>query len=380
MNILFNFSTLKIGGGQNVALNFLNDLIKRNSIKPTYYFLVVKDSTIHQLLLDNNVENIFTTYSSPIKRILKELFYVSSIVRKYKVDLVYSYFGHALFRGKIPQVSGVAISNVFFPEIDFWQGSRLSVFVNKLIDKYRIYGVKKADALIFENKSMEKRSHLLYGIQSEKTTFIPPSLNLSFESTDLNLPKLQKDATKLLMLCGWQLNKNIMNVPIIASHLKKKNKKFQFVITAPLDNSKYHKAFIELTERYQVQDMIYITGSISKSQLKSLYEQIDFVLLMSKLESFSNNIIEAWYFNKPLIVSNEAWSRSICNDAAYYIDRSSTTKTAESIITFNMNENLQQEVINQGLLELKTYPTITEKTDMELTFLNKIYNEYKIKS
>ena len=64
-------------------------------------------------------------------------------------------------------------------------------------------------------------------------------------------------------------------------------------------------------------------GQINHYELKNLYKNIDYVFLLSQLESFSNNIIESWYFRKLLIVSNEEWSRSICKEGACYVERNS---------------------------------------------------------
>ena len=123
MNILINLSTLKKGGGQNVGLNFLSGLLELKDYNDTYFFLVVKNSHIHDFLLDNNRKNILITSPSPIKRIYKEVFTMSSIFRKLKIDVIYTYFGYGLFRSDIPQICGVAVSNIFFPEIKFWHGN-----------------------------------------------------------------------------------------------------------------------------------------------------------------------------------------------------------------------------------------------------------------
>ena len=123
--------------------------------------------------------------------------------------------------------------------------------------------------------------------------------------------------------------------------------------------------------------MISVIGPVRKQQLKSLYDQIDFVLLMSKLESFSNNIIEAWHFKKPLIISDEEWARSICKNAAYYINRESSRNIAYSIQDLKSNSMQQNELVKEGVEQIKNYPSISEKTRREISFIERIYNEIK---
>jgi len=376
MIVLINTSNLKKGGGQNVALNFLHGLFEINDNKNIYYFLVVENSPIHQFLKQKKQQNILTTSSSPGKRVFLEFFKFSSVFKKLNIDIIYTYFGYGLFKCRIPQVCGVAISNVFFPEIKFWQGGFFNVFIRKMIDKYRIYGIKKANALIFENKIMEERSHSLFRISPKSTIYIPPSFNPYFEQKELNLQELKQKTTKVLMLCEWQRNKNVMKVPEIASYIKKTNLDFQFIVTAPEDFSKEHKEFLKLIDKYGVKEMISIIGPVPKEKLSSLYSQIDIVLLMSKLESFSNNIIEAWYFKKPLAIHKAQWSKEICKDSAFYIDRNSPPDIAESLLKLKNSQSIQNELIRNGLKQLKNYPSIKEKIIMELSFIEKIYYEF----
>lgn len=376
MNILFNFSTLKKGGGQNVGLNFICALFEIENQSNKYYFLVVKNSEIHRYLLKKDCMNIILTSSSPVKRTLLEIFKIPHLLKRFKIDIIYTYFGFALFTRKIPQVCGVAVSNIFFPEIEFWEGNLFNKIVKNAIDKYRIYGIKNATALIFENKAMEEKCHSMFKISPGKTIYIPPSFNPDFENKEVKLPNLNKRTTKLLMLCSWQRNKNILRVPEIAYCLKKTNQDFHFIITAPKNYSDEHIQFINLQKRLKVEDMITLMGPIQKPELRSLYSQIDFVLLMSKLESFSNNIIEAFYFKKPLIISNGKWSRQICKDAAYYINRDSPEQIAEALVKLRKDDKLQSDLIKKGNLQLDNYPSIKEKAEQEILFLKKIYNEF----
>jgi hypothetical protein len=91
-----------------------------------------------------------------------------------------------------------------------------------------------------------------------------------------------------------------------------------------------------------------------------LYEQIDFVFLLSKLESFSNNIIEAWNFKKPLLISDEIWSRSICSNAAVYVPRNDVGQIVSSIEKLIEDKIFHNLIIENGSRQILSYPNIDE--------------------
>ena len=214
----------------------------------------------------------------------------------------------------------------------------------------------------------------LYKINPNRVIFIKPSISEEkTKSLKMNNISFESKKTRLLLLSGWQLNKNIMKVPEIAFELKKKNIEFEFVITAPKDNSKYQKDFNKLVTEYDVENFINHIGTISNADLPSLYCTIDYVFLMSKVESFSNNIIEAWTFERPLFISNAEWARDICKNAAIYVNRDSAPEIAQIIINAISEKKIIKEVVDNGKEQLRTYPSINEKTIEEIKFLNKIY-------
>lgn len=377
MNILINFSTLKEGGGQNVGLNFLSAFKKNNHTEIRYYFLVVKNSAIHLFLKNDNNSNIIITFKNPYLRIINEFLLGWYILWKYRIDAIYTYFGYGLFPLSTPQIIGVAVSNLFYPEIDFWQEYHgLSKIKLKLIDKYRKFGINRAAGLIFENRMMQNRCVELFRINSKKTKFILPSIDISFSTKELKIPLINNSSIKILLLCGWQKNKNILKIPAIANELKKSNKKFVFVITAPPDNSEDHCIFRKLVNYYCLNDMVILIGPIKKEYLRSLYQQVDIVLLISKLESFSNNIIESWYFEKPLIITDAEWSRSICAQAAHYVEIDSIDSISNGILEIANSVNMINEIIKNGRNQLKVYPTIEEKTNEEIIFIKSIIENH----
>lgn len=373
MNILINFSTLKSGGGQNVAMNFLHAIENMNIKDVSLYYFVAEGFSLHNYFKQKKYINFYAVPTHPIKRIIFEIFQSKKILMAQKIDIIYSYFGIGFFTKDIPQVSGSADSNLYFPEVDFWNHYHgMSRLKRKLIDMYRVWGLKRATAVVFENKALEKRSYKLYGLK--KTVTIKPSINFDFESQEYSLLVTIKPGTPLgLFLCGWQYNKNIMLIPDIALELKKANQDFHFLLTAPLDNSQIHQEFIELVRKNRVEDMITVTGQIKKEELASLYSQIDYVFLLSKLESFSNNIIESWYFEKPLIVADELWSREICQDAAIYVNRDSALEIANTLISYIGDSDLLKDILSNSQKVLDEYPSIEERIEKEMEFVKNVY-------
>ena len=148
-----------------------------------------------------------------------------------------------------------------------------------------------------------------------------------------------------------------------------------FVITAPPDYSKEHKDFMALVLKYRVEKYILIIGPIEKDCLSELYKKIDFVFLLSKLESFSNNIIESWYFKKLLIVSDELWAKSICKDTCFYVNRDDSASIADAIIHLIENPLKVKNFVNLGNQILKSYPSIKKRINQELEYIKAIQNK-----
>lgn len=373
INLLINFATQKTGGGQNVALNFLYAIAKNPLSDVNCYYLVAKDSQIHRYLEKQGSKQYIIVSQNPVLRILFEFFLGWFYLNKLKINIVYSYFGYAWFPKRYPQISGSADSNLYFPEIDFWYGYRgINRLKKTLVDYYRICGVKRSSAVVFENEALEERGRSIYSLLN--TCVIKPSIFVNENKLDFKLPcNVGKEVKRGLFLCGWHLNKKIMLIPLLAAELRTRKRPFAFFLTAPLDNSEEHKQFCELVRLHNVEDMVFITGPVHKDELSSLYTQIDYVFLLSKLESFSNNIIEAWFFRKPLLVADELWSRSICKEAAIYVNRDSVTDIADKLCFLLDSNTAYDQVIERGAKILHEYPTIQDRIKQEMEYIKYVF-------
>lgn len=371
--LLINLGPLKKGGGQNVALNFIQVLQRNSSHTFEFYFIVCESSLILDLLKKSRwKENLIIVSANPILRILQEMTSIKRFIKDEKIGVVYTYFGFGLFGSNVKQIIGSADSNLYFPEVDFWHTEKpLEKIKRFLVDKYRVYGLKNSSGVIFENKAMYKRASSIFGLKSK--TLILPSIDKPKEVTSLNTT-FEKKAVKVLMLCGWQRNKNILLIPELAHKLRAIGVNIQFVITVHKDNSSCSDEFFKLVEKWDVNNLIDCIGPVKKSQLPDLYNKIDQVILLSLLESFSNNIIEAWYFKKPLIISDELWSKSICFDAVTYVPRDDVNFIALEIKKLADSSDLVSKLVAKGTKALEQFPDINERLEQELKYIETFYD------
>jgi glycosyltransferase involved in cell wall biosynthesis len=374
MKIVVNFGPLKQGGGQNVGMNFLMGLKAMSPLEHNLFFLVAEGSMLHAYMEKSGMacDKYHVVPANPLLRLLKEIFVLSPLFIFRKVDVVYSCFGYGLFLGRVPQVSGSAVSNIYYPEIDFWAEYHGVVrFKLFLIDAFRRWAAKRAAVVIVENRSIERRAQEFLGLRH--AMLVLPSI-AEFESANAyRLPTGAAEAERrILFLCGWQRNKDVMLIPDIAYELMSMGKAFRIILSAPRDGSPDHLMFERRTRQLGVEHMISIVGPVDKSCLASLYGQVDFVMLLSKLESFSNNIIEAWYYRRPLVATDAEWAREICGDSACYVNRESARDIAQELTELDRSPEKVQRLVECGGRLLATYPRIAERTKSELAILESV--------
>lgn len=376
MKTLINFAPLKSGGGQNVGLNFIHTLVNGEYRLQEYHFLVTKDSQIDRFLTSHKIEQVTRVSPKPFVRIIQEVYFGQLYMQKLNIDIVYTIFGIGLFPSKYPQVAGSAVSNIFFPEIKFWEGySRRQLWLKKLTDYFRIYALKRAKAVIFENEAMKERGEQLFGLS--EAVYIPPAVKTSYNkgcalalSIDINTPTG-------LFLCGWQNNKGIWMIPEILAEFKRQNLAFQIVLTADTGEKHQYDLFKAQLAQHNVLDRVIFSGTVDKSQLPGLYASVDYVFLLSKLESFSNNIIESWFFEKPLVVSDEIWANTICQKSAIYVDRENSKDIFEKVVLLEKDQAYRDSIVEAGRQRLKLFPSIEEKVRAELKYVDYVYSTFK---
>lgn len=373
MKILVNLSSQKMGGGLTVATNFVSAIVNNPDSfgEMEFLFVIVKNSSLKKLLVKSGYSFIEVS-SNPVIRILTEIFYISFIIYFKNIDAIYNYFHYGFYITQKQQIVGTADSNIYYPEIRFWNNlSTLSLIKKRLIDNYRIFGVKNANGVIFENPSLEQRGKKLYGLK--KTIYIKPAVEC-FESNS-HQNNTSKNLYTGLFLCSWQENKNYKIIPQILNTARLSSFPLKIIFTAPLDDSVECKDFQNQIKNLKLEDHIIMTGTISKVDLQNLYNQVDFIFLLSNLESFSNNIIESWLYKRLLIISDLEWARSICGNAVLYVDRNNPNDIVHKLKMLMSDLEEIKKILEEGSKKLMGYNTALEKAKREIFFIKKVISD-----
>ena len=301
------------------------------------------------------------------------------LVARHKPDIVYSQFGPGLPKVRVPAVVGSAYSNLYYPDVDFWGNWPLfHRGIYRLRDAFRLRRTLQADALVFETEILAERAKALFAWPGDRVAVIKPSPS-PFVQPSKSHKEVAEKCSKLphgfrvLLLSGWHPNKGLGMLPRIAAAVQAESgeKDYHFVTTL----SEAHPASRKIREEAKalgVARNISFFDSVEVSGCVELYRNSDAVLLLSVLESFSNNIVEAWVMRRPLVITDAEWSRHTCGGGAEYVDRSDPRAIAVALVRLRRDHEYRRRLVESGTEMLRQYPDPQQKFKEYVRFLEQV--------
>jgi glycosyltransferase involved in cell wall biosynthesis len=110
---------------------------------------------------------------------------------------------------------------------------------------------------------------------------------------------------------------------------------------------------------------------VNNTEVDQLISSCDAMINIAKLESFSNNFVEAWQMKKLLLVTDADWSRDSCGNAAFYLDVENLEILSNQLIGIITNNSLRNEIILNGENHIQSYPSPIEKMTLFVDIINK---------
>lgn len=341
-NVYVNLVPIKSGGGLQNALNLINGFSELEDTDE--YIYIIRSMKLKEKLEEKGLkykiinDNIFC-------RLIYELFYFNR-----KKAIIFTLFGgKPLISYGCKTISGCAYSNLFYPEIDFWEYlNPLQRFKKKLIDWYRYYLTKKSDVIIFETETLKNRAELITDFQNKRLEVVKMAVNKDLKRLDdNNLMNSRSNTFNILYLASSHPNKRQHLIVPIAEEMRKMNIKCKFILT--MNNNSYTDEIKESINNLKLFEYIQIIPPVSPDEISAVISNSDSLINIAKLESFSNNFVEAWTFQKPLIVTEADWSRDNCKNAALYINPEDPEASANAIIRLINDKHLREYFVDEGI-------------------------------
>lgn len=274
-------------------------------------------------------------------------------------------------------VVGVAVSNLFYPEVPFWHEYPWHYRLKRhVVDAYRRWSIGQADYWVFETPILARRAVELARFPEARVGVVrmAPSTLVSPQAVhpeavagfERRLPK----AFRMLFLCGANPNKRLHRLPAIARELIRAGRgNIAFITTFDPTNA-WGKRVLSTAEAIGVGDLFVNLGPVAQSAVASLISCCDAMGTFSVLESFSNNFVEAWRMGKPLVVTDADWARDACGRGAIYVDPEAPRYTASVLASLASDAGWANSLAELGARQLATYPSAEGKLTTYLEHLD----------
>jgi glycosyltransferase involved in cell wall biosynthesis len=362
MKLLINTSTLYVGGGLQVALSFIHELINIKDNNNYYIFLSL---AINKQINKNNFDDRFKFYlieTSPAKIITRNKVnkILNTLEKKINPDIVFTIFGPSYWKPSAIHLLGFADGWVYNPNsIVFNKLSFIKRIKMRMLSKYKLHHLhKNADYYVLETEDAITKLSSIMKSEIDKFYVVGNTYNNVFDSTlyinNTNefykkLPVKEINEFRFMYIAHNHPSKNLGIIKFLIPFLKDYN--IKFVLT--IDEVSYENLFKDTDAK----DYIMNIGSIDVISCPSIYHQCDALFAPTLLETFSAAYPEAMKMNKPILTSEYSFAIDICKDAALYFDPLNPKEIANKIKQLIKNKNLQNKLIEEGNKRLKEFET-----------------------
>lgn len=356
MNFLFDFGAIKTGGGVQLSVNFLSLLDRLKPADMNIFLLIPEVGALSKLSLAGKYAGLFVSPNSFGKRFLFEHVHLQNLIRRNRIDHLFTFFGAGLPHPKdVRSVVTVAYPIICYPESPYWNYlDRNKQAYVRCLNILRRHRLRNASAIIAETTVMRTRIARSVKFPAERITVIPPVPSQYVEpiKSQRALP-----SRRFLFISGNDSHKNLWRLPSIAQYMRAMGEKdFMFLLTT--SREAYLKSLKEPGVREDFIDAHFtFLGSIPPQRIMEVYRQADVVVSLSDLESFSNNYMEAWTTRLPLVVSDRDFSRNICKDSAVYVEPHSPEEVAKQLCLVAQDHSLKDRLVKAGIERLSHLPT-----------------------
>jgi len=302
VNIAFNTLSAKAGAGISVFQSLLPVLAEVDQKNQYYVFTgkyqheIIKaiPESFNKIIL-NNVP------SNPYKRVLWEQLRYPFLLKKYKIDLLYSVGNITTIFAPCKILLFIENPNPFTKVVKKWS------FKERIRNHFLFYlgwlSSKRAKRIRFCSKRSMEIIRKIYKIPEEKCFVLPHGIN--FDNFNVKENILNQDRY-ILTVSVVAPHKNL-EVLIRAFGILKKKNIYNGKLYIVGDFEPYRFYYLELKDiikTLKLDNEVVFTGKVKYQEIQTYYQHAEIFVFPSLEETFGIPLIEALYNNLPVIASD----------------------------------------------------------------------------
>lgn len=382
MKVLLDASICSKGGGIQVALALIENISKDQNFE----VVCIVNPEIDQQLSLRAKENITHYYVEKIEPIYKKISQgkrIAEIEKRHKPDLVFVVFGPSYWRSEAPCIQGFALPLMVYENTRnfIYKNDLKSKLYQKILNYFKARMFKKnADYAVVETQTFKHRLSSFMNFDDSKIFVVENSFNSNFliESDNLNKNLCQSDWLNIFIPSAYYPHKNLDILVDVAYFLKNDfnfKLKFNFLINKESEN---WENIVSLAKSKNVEEFFSTYGVVPNVKMKELYIINDFVLLPTLAEASTAVYPESFISQKVLLTSDIDFARELCGNAAIFFDPLNAYDIAEKIVTTFKDQELQAQLIHNGLERVKdTYLSPEQKWSKQKSMLLNLIGNLK---
>lgn len=364
MKVLLDLGAIKTGGGVQLALNFVRHVRDHRDPGDEIFILVAAGSLLEQEAKALAVSGIWPSPRGYLRRALFEYLKLPGLLRAHGVAVVFTFFGAGL-----PRPSGTravvtaAYPIICYPESAYWQYERpLRRSFNRVRNWLRCRRLRKADVILAETEIMRARLAHTLGFDATRIHLLPPAVS-AFAVPSERTERTGAPVT-FVIVSDNSHHKNIWRLYAIAREMRRLGyADFRFIMTIT------EGAFrADIPERPVAESVLrehfVCLGPVAPTRIMEVYRQADVMVIISDLESFSNNYLEAWRVGLPVIASDRDFARHICGDSAVYVEPHQPQAAAPEFVRVANDAGLRRALVESGRARLMSLPSLEARCAM----------------
>jgi glycosyltransferase involved in cell wall biosynthesis len=359
MHLFINALASSAGGGLTYIRNVIPHMAAREDLRVT---VALSPSLRKEFPSASNIEFV-ELETSAARRFWFEQSKMPGLMRRYGADVLLSTGNFALRSSPIPQI--LLSRNSLYTSADFyrdlitrgeyrtWLDTRFRAMLARRSIFWADCAVAPSEAFAAELRQWTGRTVRAIHHGFDREAFFSESRQLGAEVEE----KLTRadGSLRLLFVSHYNYYRNfetlIRALPLLRQLLP--NRSVTLFLTCKLsagENPGEYRpnAAAKLVKDLGVGDMVVELGSIPYRQLHLLYERADVYVTPAYTETFAHPLVEAMASGLPVVASDLAVHREICQEAAAYFPRFSAEGLAETVAQLTRSPEALKSMADAG--------------------------------